>query len=211
MDGRQDRDNQSGYDQDTFGRVGAGTAQSGTYGQESRRDSYNYSQKYNGTQGALGQPLRGESRAQYGQKPPDGGAFYHSGEPPQGMGFGIDSLFMPAIASMVLGILALVLFCFCINIPVAIMAVIFGIIHICRHTGNNGFAIAGIVTSVVSVILTILLTIVLYFMGVNSASTWIYDGYYPFGNYFYEDPGDYDFDGYDDYFDGDDDFEGIDF
>lgn len=204
MDEKQNGRNQSGYDQKTFGETSRGSYQKDTFGQGQRdssyQDSYNYSQKYNGRQGTFGQPGTGSSHAQYGQAPPDGGAFYHSGQPPQGMGFGI--------ASMVLGIMAIVLSCFCINIPVAIVAIIFGIVHISRRTGNNGFAIAGIVTSIVSVILTVILTIVLYVMGVNSAASWLYyDGYLPF-EYNMQD----DYDGYDDYedfFDGNE-YEGVD-
>ena len=56
------------------------------------------------------------------------------------------------IASMILGILSLVLFCTCLNIPMAIAAVIFGILQICRGQQARGMAIAGIVTAVLSVI-----------------------------------------------------------
>ena len=61
-----------------------------------------------------------------------------------GTGFGI--------ASMVLGILALCTFCACINIPLAILAVIFGIIQLVAYE-KKGFAIAGIITAVLSIIL----------------------------------------------------------
>jgi hypothetical protein len=66
-----------------------------------------------------------------------------------GSGFGI--------ASMVLGILALCFFCACLNVPLGILSIIFAILHITRHTGKNGFAIAGIITSVVSFVLTAVL------------------------------------------------------
>ncbi len=61
-----------------------------------------------------------------------------------GTGFGI--------ASMVLGILALCTFCACINIPLAILAVIFGIIQLVAYE-KKGFAIAGIITAVLSIVL----------------------------------------------------------
>ena len=211
MDEKQNGRNQSGYDQDTFGQVnrdpygqkaGSGQGQGNSYHQ----DSYNYSQKYNGQKNWFGQQESGQSWSQYQQTPPDGGAFYHSGEPPRGMGFGI--------ASMVMGIIAIVLSCMCINIPIAIVAIIFGIVHIIRRTGSNGFAIAGIVTSVISVILTVILTIVISIMGVNSASGWIYNEYFPFEYYNrYSDDSYYDYDDYDDYddyFDGNG-YEGVDF
>lgn len=123
------------------------------------------------------------------------GYFYHSSEPPGGIGFGI--------ASMVLGIISLVLFCTCINIPLAIMAIIFGVIHINRKVGSIGFSIAGIVTSIISVILTVVMVVVLYIAGVNS-SAWFYTT--PFED-FVDDYGDDYYDDYHDFFDqyGDDD------
>lgn len=61
-----------------------------------------------------------------------------------GLGFGI--------ASMVLGIISLLCFCSCINIILAILAIIFGIIQIVSYE-TKGMAIAGIVTATISVIL----------------------------------------------------------
>jgi hypothetical protein len=72
-------------------------------------------------------------------------------EPKRGNGFGI--------ASMVLGIVALCLFWGVINIPLGILAIIFAIIHIRRHTGSVGYAVAGIVTSVISFVLTVVAVI----------------------------------------------------
>ena len=199
MDDNQNKDRQSGYDKSTFGPVGHDTYQKDSFGQDGNRtyhhDSYNYSQKYSGQQNPFGQTGSGR------QYPPDGGAFYHSGEPPRGMGFGI--------ASMVLGIIAIVLSCSCMNIPLAVIAVIFGIIHVCRHTGSNGFAIAGTVTAIVSVILTVILTVILYVTGITSSS-WFYNEYLPFTDGIYDDDDIYDYDDYEDYFDGKD-YEGVDF
>lgn len=62
----------------------------------------------------------------------------------QGQGFGI--------ASLVLGIIALVLFCTCINVLFGILSLIFGIIQIVRYE-KKGLAIGGIVTSAISVVL----------------------------------------------------------
>lgn len=133
MDEKQYGENQTGYDQDTFGETGS---QGGTW--SGAQETYN--------QNAYGQN---------GQQ--DGGSFYHSSSKPDGNGFGI--------ASMVLGILALVFFCGCINIPLAILSIIFAIIHISRKTGSNGFAVAGIVTSVISVILTIMVIVGFFVYG----------------------------------------------
>ena len=133
MDEKQYRDNQPGYDKDTFGEV-------------------------------------------------DGGSFYHSSSQPGGNGFGI--------ASMVLGILALVSFCGCINIPLAIISIIFAIIHINRKTGSIGFAIAGIVTSTISVILTVIMIVAFMYYGVGTTS-WMYSETMPF-EYFMDDDDYYD-------------------
>ena len=147
MDEKQYRDNQPGYDKDTFGEV--------------NRD-----------------------RWQSGQQtpPPDGGSFYHSSSQPEGNGFGI--------ASMVLGILAIVFVCGCINIPLAIISIIFAIIHINRKTGSIGFAIAGIVTSTISVILTVIMIVAFMYYGVGTTS-WMYSETMPF-EYFMDDDDYYD-------------------
>ena len=61
-----------------------------------------------------------------------------------GLGFGI--------ASLVLGIVSLLCFCTCINIVLAILAIIFGIIQIISYE-SRGMAIGGIVTATISIIL----------------------------------------------------------
>lgn len=142
MDDKQYRENQNGYDKDTFGEV--------------NRDQWQSGQQ---------------------TPPPDGGSFYHSSSQPGGNGFGI--------ASMVLGILALVFFCGCINIPLAIISIIFAIIHINRKTGRIGFAIAGIVTSVISVILTVIMIAAFLFYGFGTTSL-MYSETMPF-EYFMDD------------------------
>ena len=50
-----------------------------------------------------------------------------------------------AVASMVLGLISLVLFCTGINIITAILAIVFGIIHLVKQKQNPGMAVAGIV------------------------------------------------------------------
>ena len=49
---------------------------------------------------------------------------------PAGEGFGI--------ASLALGIASMVLFCSCLNIPLAILAIVFGIIQITKPSGRKG-------------------------------------------------------------------------
>lgn len=174
MDEKQYRDNQPGYDKDTFGEV--------------NRDAYTSGQS--GTQGTYSQNTFEQNSQQnpYGQntwnagQTQDGGSFYHSSSQPGGNGFGI--------ASMVLGILALVFFCGCINIPLAIISIIFAIIHINRKTGSIGFAIAGIVTSTISVILTVIMIVAFMYYGVGTTS-WMYSETMPF-EYFMDDDDYYD-------------------
>lgn len=63
------------------------------------------------------------------------------------------------IASMIIGIISLVLFCSCINIPLAVVAIIFGIIQLVKKDSSKGAAIAGIITSAVSIILFIIMVV----------------------------------------------------
>ena len=154
MDEKDYRESQNGYDKDTFGETGRNAGAQGQYYQ----NTYQQSQ----TQGGYNQNT-------YSQQT-DGGSFYHSSQPYHN-GFGI--------ASMVLGILALVFFCGCINIPLAILSIIFGIILINRKTGSIGFASAGIVTSVISVILTVILIAFVSFAG-TGVTSWIYADTLPF-------------------------------
>ena len=173
MDEKQYREDQNGYDKDTFGEVNT--------------DQYTSSQS--GAQGTYGQ--RSYSQSSYEQnawnagQTQDGGSFYHSSSQPGGNGFGI--------ASMVLGILALVFFCGCLNIPLAIISIIFAIIHINRKTGSIGFAIAGIVTSVISVILTVIMIVVFLVAGVGTTSL-MYSETLPF-EYFMDGDDYFEFDG----------------
>ena len=74
------------------------------------------------------------------------GTYYQNYEEPvqESRGFGI--------ASMVLGIISLVLFCTCCNLLLAVLAIVFGIIHLVRCKSGKGFGIAGIVTAALSII-----------------------------------------------------------
>ena len=59
-----------------------------------------------------------------------------------------------AIASMVLGIVALVLSCcfYYISIPCAIISIILAAVALSKHTDGKGMAIAGLVCSIISII-----------------------------------------------------------
>jgi hypothetical protein len=84
------------------------------------------------------------------------------------------------IASMVLGIVSLLMFCTCINYILAILAIIFGIIQLVRSE-KKGMAIAGIVTAGLSVVLASLMWI--GFMAMTFESE---DGANPFNSYLEE-------------------------
>ncbi|MEG1946768.1 MAG: DUF4190 domain-containing protein [Lachnospiraceae bacterium] len=63
------------------------------------------------------------------------------------------------IASMVLGIISIILSCTYINVITAIVSIILGIIQIVKNE-KKGMAIAGIVCSVVSVVILVMLVII---------------------------------------------------
>ena len=71
-----------------------------------------------------------------------------------GNGFGI--------ASMILGIMSLVLFCTCLNIPLSVAAVIFGGLHLGRSTEGRAMAVTGIVSAILSVIAFIVTLVLLW-------------------------------------------------
>ena len=62
-----------------------------------------------------------------------------------------------AIASLVLGIVSVVLFCASINIVTAILAIVFGAIHMVKgYQERRGMAIAGLILGIVSIVLYII-------------------------------------------------------
>lgn len=68
------------------------------------------------------------------------------------------------IASMILGIVALVFFCiWYISIPCGILAIIFGILGV--KTINKGMAIAGLITGSIGLVISSLILITLFMFG----------------------------------------------
>jgi len=68
-----------------------------------------------------------------------------------------------SIASMIVGIISLVLFC-CLNkwdLIIAIPAIILGIIGLVKEPNGKGFAIAGIITGAIALIITVIFIIAL--------------------------------------------------
>ena len=182
MDEKQHQEKKIGYDKDTFGEINqGGYAQNNPYGQ-----NHQYGQSK--AQGDYAQNDYGQNAQQTSQD-----SSFYTAPRQDNNGFGI--------ASMVLGILALIFTCGCLNIPLAILSIIFAIIHINRKTGSVGFAIAGLVTSTISVILMVIMVVLFWVVGTGTSS-WMYADTMPF-EYFMDD----DDDNYDDDDDYDSDFE----
>lgn len=73
-----------------------------------------------------------------------------------------------AIASMILGIISIVLCCaYGISIICAILAIVFGIISI--KSSGKGMAISGIITGTIGIIITIAIFIFLFLVGFSTA------------------------------------------
>lgn len=81
------------------------------------------------------------------------------------------------IAAMVLGIIALVLFCvWYVSIPCAILAIIFGIVGI--KSATRGMAIAGLVTGSISIIVSMILIVFLFVFGLAAGLSDVFDKEY---------------------------------
>lgn len=100
------------------------------------------------------------------------------------------------IASMVLGIISLVLFLFLINIPMAIVAIALGIVQLTKKSAK-GMAVTGIVTGAAAILLTILFWA--FAFSVSSES--LTDDYYNY-NYYNQYQDSYSDDYYNGYYDG---------
>lgn len=144
----------------------------GNYGQPQE----NYNQQ---SQGNYGPQCQGNYNQQfqggYEQRPPQ--------IKPVGNGLGI--------ASLVLGIISLVLFCTCANALTGILAIVFGIVQLVKG-GNKGMPIAGIVTSAISII-----ACVIYWAALAGSAASVSDFYSNPSSYmeeFYGDDLEYDFD-----------------
>ena len=69
---------------------------------------------------------------------------YRENRQSTGLGFGL--------ASMIMGIVSLILFCTCINIPIALAAIIFGIIYLSGQQESKVYGIVGIITAALSIL-----------------------------------------------------------
>ena len=83
------------------------------------------------------------------------------------------------IASLILGIVSVLLFCTCINWVTGILAIIFGIIQITKNK-EQGLAIGGIITAAISMVLSVVLYLAMWFGMTNAGITYedlLYDQY----------------------------------
>lgn len=115
----------------------------------------------------------------YGQ--PNGSAEYNYGQPAGRYGSNKSESEGFGIASLVLGIITVLLFCTCISWITGILAIIFGIIQLVK--GNKkGMAIVGLITGGIGFIASVILYILIFFTGLGSYSN--YDDIY---NHIYDD------------------------
>lgn len=176
MDEKRYGSDQPGYDTDTFGTTGQTYRgrKEGTYKQDTSWTNVppQGTRNQNGTWQNRSQGGGYQQQTAWNGNGTGGshGTQYRQNTQP-GNGFGI--------ASLVLGILSLVFFWCFLNIPLAVLAIIFAVVHFSRSTGHNGLAVAGIVTSVVSVVLTILMVVLLVVFAFGARS-WSYSETIPF-------------------------------
>ena len=134
---------------------------------------YNYGQSNGGTDYGYGQS-NDSAGYNYGQS--NNSVDYNYGQPngnnkSESEGFGI--------ASLILGIITVLLFCTCISWITGILAVIFGILQLVK--GNKkGMAIVGLITGGIGFAASIILYILIFFTGLGSYSSYndIYDHIY---------------------------------
>lgn len=107
-------------------------SQTSQYGQPVNPQAPQYGQQMNQQAPQYGQPINMNYQANMGMVQQES------------QGFGI--------ASLVLGIISLLLTCSCINYITGILAIIFGIVQIVKNKNNRGMAIAGIITAGISIL-----------------------------------------------------------
>ena len=137
--------------------------------------NYNYGQANDSAGYNYGQP-NGSAEYNYGQS--NGSTEYNYGQPAGRYGSNKSESEGFGIASLVLGIITVLLFCTCIS---CILAIIFGIIQLVK--GNKkGMAIVGLITGGIGFIASVILYILIFFTSLGSYSN--YDDIY---NHIYDD------------------------
>ena len=113
------------------------------YGQPVNPQAPQYGQSVNPQAPQYGQPMNPQA-PQYGQPINMNYQANMVMVQQESQGFGI--------ASLVLGILSLLLTCSCFNYITGILAIIFGIVQIVKSKNNRGMAIAGLITAGISIL-----------------------------------------------------------
>lgn len=140
--------------------------------------NYNYGQANDSAGYNYGQPS-GSAEYNYGQS--NGSTEYNYGQPAGRYGSNKSESEGFGIASLVLGIITVLLFCTCISWITGILAIIFGIIQLVK--GNKkGMAIVGLITGGIGFIASVILYILIFFTSLGSYSN--YDDIY---NHIYDD------------------------
>lgn len=140
--------------------------------------NYNYGQANDSVGYNYGQP-NGSAEYNYGQS--NGSTEYNYGQPAGRYGSNKSESEGFGIASLVLGIITVLLFCTCISWITGILAIIFGIIQLVK--GNKkGMAIVGLITGGIGFIASVILYILIFFTSLGSYSN--YDDIY---NHIYDD------------------------
>ena len=140
--------------------------------------NYNYGQANDSAGYNYGQP-NGSAEYNYGQS--NGSTEYNYGQPAGRYGSNKSESEGFGIASLVLGIITVLLFCTCISWITGILAIIFGIIQLVK--GNKkGMASVGLITGGIGFIASVILYILIFFTSLGSYSN--YDDIY---NHIYDD------------------------
>ena len=82
------------------------------------------------------------------------------------------------IAALVLGIISLILFCTCINIPLAILAIVFAIIQLVKGAksgAGKGMAIGGLITGIASLVCFVVFYVLISIGIIDAGSDYYYD------------------------------------
>lgn len=142
-----------------------------TYGQQgmNQQNAQNSQNAWNGQMGGRQQNVYGESAPSYSGSSYSGGnqnyqtynAGYGYGAPVQPMDGGAVGL---AIASLISGIVSLLLVCWIsawwLCVVAALLGIVFGAVAIGKHMGGKGMAIGGLVCSIVALVLEFLVLLV---------------------------------------------------
>ena len=127
---------------------------------ENNPNEYTYGEGYSANEG----PAAGPETYSYEEFPPKGQTEqqtnYYQPEPAPKTGF--------AIASLVLGIVSIVISCLGYNIITAVLAIVFGALYLSKkQPQRRGMAIAGLVLGIISIAIFVIFIIVVVVMAVG--------------------------------------------